>query len=182
TAFSLGRTTVTCKAVDAAGNTAVARFDVVVNDTTPPDLSVPEPLKVSVTDGAGIARSDAAFAAFLAAAKAVDVVDGPVPVTNDAPTTIPVGATSIAFTAVDTAGNRARKQVLVTVAQEQRAAPAAAVPTAPKTPPPTNAAPPPAPAPPGDPAPAATPPKTPATSSNDARAPQPRPDANRMPI
>jgi HYR domain-containing protein len=135
--FPVGRTTVTCKAADAAGNTSSAQFDVVVADTTPPELTVPAPLRVSTSSSDGMARSNTAIAAFLAGATATDRVDGSLPTTSEAPSILPIGSTNVVFSAVDRAGNRARKEVVVTVelVKSAVAAPAPA-PAAPSPPPP----------------------------------------------
>ncbi len=162
--FALGRTAVTCKATDSAGNTGSARFDVVVTDTTAPVLSVPEPLRITKSHANGVPRSDAAIAAFLAGAKATDLVDGALPATSEAPAIIPLGPTAIVFSAVDRAGNRAQTQVIVTVALEERTpVPAAGAPTAPKKPPPAPASTRPAAPAPRSPEPSAAPPPKPAT-------------------
>jgi hypothetical protein len=136
--FNLGRTTVTCKAVDSAGNTSSAKFDVVVTDTTAPELTVPGPVRVSASSADGVPRSHDAIAAFLAGATATDLVDGSVPATSESPSILPVGVTMVVFTAVDGAGNRARKAAAVTVELVERAvAPAAVAPNAAMPPPAT---------------------------------------------
>ena len=66
TTFPLGTTTVTCTATDDPGNTA--SFDVTVEDTTAPDLSVPGSVTVEATGPSGAAVSYSASAS--------DIVDG----------------------------------------------------------------------------------------------------------
>lgn len=57
TIFALGTTEVTCTATDAAGNTSEAAFDVIVQDTTPPLLTVPGDLSTLAIGAAGAAVS-----------------------------------------------------------------------------------------------------------------------------
>ena len=55
------------------------------------------------------------IANFIAAASAVDVVDGTLTVTNDAPAVFPMGATVVTFSATDSAGNSASDTATVTI-------------------------------------------------------------------
>ena len=121
--FPLGRTTVTCSAADADGNTAKTQFEVRVVDTTAPVLSVPQPITVSARGAPSVPASNPAVEAFLASATAVDTVDGKVAVRRKAPETFPVGRTSVEFSASDRAGNRAEREVSITVVAEERSEP-----------------------------------------------------------
>ena len=108
--FPLGTTTVDCTATDASDNTSLGSFDVTVEDTTPPVLTVPEDLLFpGVT--LPVAATDEAILAFLAAATAVDTVDpDPVVTVTDPdplPSAFPLGATQVTFTATDASGNSA---------------------------------------------------------------------------
>ena len=113
--FRLGTTTVTCTATDAHGNTATATFEVTIVDTTPPRLVVPPDSFVYAETPDGISAGAAAVQAFLALAAATDLVDEHPTVTNDAPAFLPVGATTITFTAQDASGNTTRATAVLTV-------------------------------------------------------------------
>jgi hypothetical protein len=113
--FPLGVTTVACTAQDARKNGVSASFTVSVVDRAKPALNVPQPQTVSSRGAATLARGDSQVAAFLSAAAAADIVDGAVPVLNDAPAVLPVGTTRVTFTATDRAGNRATDQSELTV-------------------------------------------------------------------
>ena len=113
--FPLGSTTVTCVASDSHGNTGTTTFHVIVVDTEPPRLSLPSDIAVVATGADGIAASDPRIAAFLAEARADDVVDPAPTVSNDAPARFPVGTTTVTFTARDASGNAASRQAAVIV-------------------------------------------------------------------
>lgn len=99
--FALGTTTVTCTARNAHGGEATASFPVTVSDTTPPTLSVPGPITVTATSGAG--------AVVTYTASASDLVDGTVTPTCAPPSgeTFPPGTTTVTCNAQDAAGNAA---------------------------------------------------------------------------
>jgi large repetitive protein len=107
--FPLGTTTVTCSATDAHGNTGTASFDVTVEDTTPPVLSLPTQQTAEATGPAGAAVS------FDATAN--DVVDGSVPVqcSPASGSTFPLGPTTVTCSATDAHGNTASGTFTVTV-------------------------------------------------------------------
>ncbi|HEX6702442.1 MAG TPA: HYR domain-containing protein [Gaiellaceae bacterium] len=113
--FPLGTTKVTCSATDSHGNTASASFNVSVVDTTPPRLLVPPDSFVNATSAAGIPVTDPAVQAFLAVATANDIVDPSPKITNDAPAVLPVGTTTITFTATDASGNKTTATAALTV-------------------------------------------------------------------
>ena len=107
--FSLGVTSVSCTATDAAGNIAATSFDVTVLDTTAPELTLPSFVTASATSPAGAA------VAYVAAA--VDVVD-PAPVVTCTPApgaTFAIGDTAVSCTAVDGSGNTASGTLTVRV-------------------------------------------------------------------
>jgi len=115
TLFPLGQTTVNCSATDAHGNKGNASFTVIVRDTTEPVLNVPRGISVSSGGADHVARSDAQVVGFLSAASARDLVDGALPVSNDAPAQLPLGKTVVSFSATDRSGNTARAQSTLTV-------------------------------------------------------------------
>ena len=107
--FPLGTTEVTCSATDQAGNTGQASFDVTVQDTTAPVLSLPADITVDATGPSGAAVSYSA--------SANDIVDGSVtPVCTPASrSTFPIGTTSVSCTATDAASNQSNASFNVTV-------------------------------------------------------------------
>lgn len=107
--FPLGTTSVSCTVTDGAGNTRSGSFDVVVQDTTSPALSLPTPFTVEATSGSG------ATASFTATAS--DLVSGSVTpaCSPSSGSTFPLGATSVSCTATDAAGNVASGSFGVTV-------------------------------------------------------------------
>ena len=66
--FPLGTTTVTCSVIDEGTVVTSGSFDVTVQDTTPPTVSVPAPITTNATsaDGANVSFS----------ASASDLIDG----------------------------------------------------------------------------------------------------------
>ncbi|WP_119695761.1 HYR domain-containing protein [Microbacterium halotolerans] len=112
--FPLGVTTVTCTAMDETGNAVAGAFDVTVEDTTAPVLSLPDDITAEASGSSG------AEVYFVATAE--DLVDGAVPpmctagadalVSGD---TFSVGTTTVTCTATDEAGNVASGAFEVTV-------------------------------------------------------------------
>jgi len=113
TLFPLGKTKVTCSAQDSAGNVAQGTFDVVVQDTTPPAINAPN-VSFTATSAGGLLKTAPDVAAYLAGVSATDLVSA-VTFTNDMPDVLPIGTTTVVFTAKDATGNTATKRVLVTV-------------------------------------------------------------------
>ncbi|MDH4346836.1 MAG: HYR domain-containing protein [Thermoleophilia bacterium] len=111
--FPLGETLVSCEAADALGNIGSASFTITVQDTTAPTLNAGDATFVA-TSAAGIGRDAPPVAAYLRGFTASDLV-GVVAIRTTAPELFPVGATKMLVTAVDAAGNQARRQVTVTV-------------------------------------------------------------------
>ena len=120
--FPVGVTTVSCNAVDAAGNTATGTFDVSVVDTTAPTLTLPSEVTVAASSPTG--------AAVTWLATATDLVGGDLPVTCDpAPGQFPVGTTPVSCSATDAAGNAASGTFDVTVDFVDDAPPTLGLPT-----------------------------------------------------
>jgi hypothetical protein len=97
--FPVGTTQVNCTVIDSGGQDASGSFDVLVEDTTPPDVTVPASMTVQPTG------PDGATVTF--AASASDLVSGAV-ATACAPlsgTLFPLGITLVTCTATDAAGN-----------------------------------------------------------------------------
>lgn len=96
--FSLGATTVTWSATDAAGNTGTATQTVTVVDTTPPEISIHQP---AIT----VEAVSAQVTVVLGIVTATDLVDGALVATNNAPAVFPMGVTQVVWSATDAAGN-----------------------------------------------------------------------------
>lgn len=114
--YSLGTTTVTWTATDAAGNTAQATQDVTVVDLEPPTLAAPP--AVTVTTGPDATTCSALVVeALLGVATATDncppatVTRSGVPAGND----FPVGQTTLGYEARDASGNTTTASQVVTV-------------------------------------------------------------------
>jgi len=108
--FPLGSTAVTCTARDAAGNTSSPQtFTVTVQDTTPPQLSLPSNLTVEAQSAAGAPVSFSA--------SATDAVSGAVSVSCTPPSgsMFPIGASKVGCSATDAAGKTATGSFTVTV-------------------------------------------------------------------
>src|SRR6185503_17294966 len=97
--FPLGLTTVGCSATDAHGNTSGGSFDVTVQDTTAPSLTLPGDITVEATGPGG--------AAVTFGASATDAVAGSVTPACDATSgaTFPLGLTTVTCSATDAHGN-----------------------------------------------------------------------------
>jgi hypothetical protein len=121
--FSIGTTTVTCKATDAANNTGTGSFTVTVRDTTAPTLN-DVPANITGREATSAAGASVAFSA----PTATDLVDGSRTVTcatgvtaTSAGTTVtsgatfPLGTTTVTCSATDSRNNAASGTFNVTV-------------------------------------------------------------------
>jgi large repetitive protein len=106
--FALGTTTVVCSAEDSSGNSSSASFVVTVRDTTPPALTISEPVPAGSAPGGTVITFEAS---------AVDLVDGPRAVTCAPPSgsVFAPGTTVVTCSASDTRGNTGTRQLTVTV-------------------------------------------------------------------
>jgi hypothetical protein len=107
--FPLGVTTVTITASDFEDNESTASFTVTVVDTTPPAITVPDPIIAEATG------PDGALVNFLVSA--ADLVD-PAPVIEVSPPSgslFALGETTVAVTATDATGNESINGFNVTV-------------------------------------------------------------------
>ncbi|WP_433835229.1 HYR domain-containing protein [Flavobacterium anhuiense] len=98
--FPIGNTTVTWTAQDAAGNTQTCTQTVTVNDTEKPSITCPATVTVSAD-----ANSCVATGVALGTPTTSDNCTGTVMVTNNAPSSFPIGNTTVTWTAKDAAGN-----------------------------------------------------------------------------
>lgn len=106
--FGLGTHVVTWTAFDSSGNTATISQSVTVVDTTPPVISIANP-NITIEANAVDSVVD------LGSVTAVDLVDGTVDVTNDAPAAFPLGNTVVTYTSADSHSNIATATQTVTV-------------------------------------------------------------------
>lgn len=102
--FPKGATIVTLSVSDGTAS-GTDGANVTVNDTTAPAIQCPAPVTVECTSAAGIPVDDAQLANFLHGASAADVCDAQPVVGHDAPAVLPLGQTTVHFTATDGSGN-----------------------------------------------------------------------------
>jgi hypothetical protein len=108
--FPIGTTKVTCRSTDGVGLTSTESFDVIVVDTTAPDLTVPAVAPTEATGASGAA-------VHFDAPTATDVVDGAVApdCSRHSGDTFAIGTTTVTCTATDAHHNTANKSFDVTV-------------------------------------------------------------------
>ena len=107
--FAITTTVVTCSATDAHGNTGSNTFNVTVEDTTPPTVTVPADFTIEATSAAG------AVGTFSSSAS--DIVDGSV-TTSCLPasgSTFALGTTQVDCSATDANGNTGSASFNLTV-------------------------------------------------------------------
>ena len=106
--FAIGATTVTCTSTNKAGNTGTSTFNVIIQDTTPPTLTLPS----DITKEATGQLTPVTFTV-----SATDIVDGTDPVTcNPASgSTFSLGTTPVSCTSTDAHGNKASGTFNVTI-------------------------------------------------------------------
>ena len=93
---------------DDEGDSTMCAAQVTVQDTLPPDLTVPDDVTAECASPAGTAVN-------LGTATATDLCDASVDITNDAPPLFPLGGTTVNWTATDDAGNQTIASQGVTV-------------------------------------------------------------------
>ncbi|HEX2928052.1 MAG TPA: HYR domain-containing protein [Ruminiclostridium sp.] len=104
--FAIGTKTVTWTATDEHGNTSTDTQEITIQDTTPPELTIPHDITVEATAVLTPVQ--------IGEAKASDIFD--VVITNDAPKDgYPVKTTEVTWKAVDENGNVTTKVQKVTV-------------------------------------------------------------------
>ena len=106
--FPLGTTSVTCSADDDAGNTGYGYFDVTVQDTTDPSVTVPADMTVQATSAAG---ADVTFSASASDAVGVQSFSCYPP----SGSTFPLGITNVSCLAADAEGNVGSDAFSITV-------------------------------------------------------------------
>ncbi|MDE1725149.1 MAG: HYR domain-containing protein [Thaumarchaeota archaeon] len=105
--FSIGKTTVTWKAIDTSGNAATATQIVIIKDTTPPIIHAPSDVTQEAT-------SPTSNVVSLGNATVTDngIIKS---VTNNAPAVFPLGKTTVTWTATDQSGNISTANQLVNI-------------------------------------------------------------------
>lgn len=106
--FSLGTTTITWTVTDASGNTATAEQTVIITDSTAPSITAPANINAGSNSGCSAAGINLG-SPIVSDNCAVDSI------TNDAPSSFPVGTTTVTWTVKDSSGNSATATQLVTV-------------------------------------------------------------------
>lgn len=91
--------------MDSHANTATATFIVIVQDTTPPTITVLSGIVVEGDEIGGTTSSNPQIVSLLSDASASDVTDPNPTLSNDAPSFFPIGKTTVTFTAIDSSGN-----------------------------------------------------------------------------
>lgn len=104
--YPLGSTTVTWTANDGNGNSATDTQNMTVVDTTPPAITAPDDITIEATGSLTEVAIGSANASDLA---------GTVTLTNDAPSSYPLGSTLVTWTADDGKGNSATDAQIITV-------------------------------------------------------------------
>lgn len=112
--FPFGSTIVTISSEDFFSNSTTRNVQVVVQDSTAPELSLPLSLTIPANLPEGADLSNAVLTNLLDSFVS-DAVDAS-PVFTLSPATIPLGITPVTFTATDDAGNSTSVQTTVTVA------------------------------------------------------------------
>jgi len=110
--FPVGTSNVTCTATNGVAPDATCSFSVTVTDNQPPTITAPANVTVNANAGAC-----AATGVSLGAPTTSD--NCAVAVTNNAPSSFPVGTTTVTWTVTDLGGNQATATQTVTVADNQ---------------------------------------------------------------
>jgi hypothetical protein len=120
--FKIGTTGISCTSTDQHANVGSLAFNVVVRDTTPPNIICPSDLTVMANGRLGAENwgapepTSTALAAFFAQASTNDLVDPAPALLNNSPLLFPSGATTtVTFTATDSYANRSTCTARVTV-------------------------------------------------------------------
>ena len=110
--FALGETTVNVTATDFTGNVSSSSFTVTVEDTSPPVITMPDPIIAQATGVTGAVVNFVVNAADLVDPEPVVVVTPP------SGSLFPIGQTIVTCTATDDAGNESTSSFTVTVTGE----------------------------------------------------------------
>jgi HYR domain-containing protein len=109
--FPLGKSTVTCTAKDASGNTQSGSFEIIVQDTTPPDLTFVGSNLIARAQSKTTAVSYSGFVS------STDLVGGSIsPICSpSSDSAFPIGVTTVKCTATDKHGNAVSQSFTITV-------------------------------------------------------------------
>ena len=108
--YAFGDTPVTLTIEDGWGAVSMCEATVTIVDQTPPEISLPEEITLTLNEGS--------CTAILPAAVVADNVDSAPVVISDAPEILIPGETTVTVTATDASGNSNRRSVVVTVLDE----------------------------------------------------------------
>ncbi len=127
--FPLGVTRVTFNTSDRAGNVATpVSSTVTVQNQSAPTVTPPANITVAAVNAAGTPATDPYIRAFLRGATAVDLLGNPLPVSNNAPAQLPLGTTTVTFSA--TAANHYTGTAMATITVRDLTAPTVTAPAA----------------------------------------------------
>ena len=114
-AFPIGATTVTFTLTASNGKTSTATATVTLNEAGAPAVTAPSSISVIAANSGGLAATDSMITAFLAGATytAFDSAT----LATDAPSTFPIGNTTVAFSVTDSRGKTGVAVSTVTVAK-----------------------------------------------------------------
>ncbi|MDX8377135.1 MAG: hypothetical protein R8L53_03835 [Mariprofundales bacterium] len=119
TGFAVGINPVQWLATDAYGNASSAMQQVIVSDITAPQITTPIAITVPALDAYGTPATNPNIQAFLAAASAIDNVDGVLAnIANDAPAQFQLGMRVITFSTQDASGNTAIKTSSINITDQ----------------------------------------------------------------
>jgi hypothetical protein len=111
--FPVGVTTITYTVTDSLGNTATAIQSITVVDNTPPTITGPPAIIITVDPNSCVATN------VVLGSPTTSVNCSVASVTNDAPASFPIGNTTVTWTVTDTAGQTATATQFVTVVDRQ---------------------------------------------------------------
>ncbi|UVW36299.1 hypothetical protein NYF23_06745 [SAR92 clade bacterium H455] len=117
-ASTLDEGTITVAASASVGSEQASASQEIRKDITGPAITAPASISVAATDASGTLASTDEITAYLAAATGLDNSDSSVVITSDAASVFPLGATTVVFSAVDSAGNLGASSSVVTVTDQ----------------------------------------------------------------
>jgi hypothetical protein len=116
--FPIGSTTTTFQVTDLAGNTATCSFTVTVNDVQLPTISCPSNINATTDLNSCVANATSISLGSPITADNCGIAS----VTNNAPTSYPIGVTNVVWTVTDIHGNSQTCNQTVTISDNQNPA------------------------------------------------------------